>query len=128
MTDGLHALNQQADWVLTEGAGGWFTPLSATQSYADWAEQMRMPVILVVGVKLGCINHALLTVLAIQQAGLTLAGWVANEVTPPGLRQPEYLATLNNLIPAPCLGVLPHLPDPLNQDLSGYLSLPVSAH
>ena len=128
MTDGLHALNQQADWVLTEGAGGWFTPLSATQSYADWAAQMRMPVILVVGVKLGCINHALLTVLAIQQAGLTLAGWVANEVTPPGLRQPEYLATLNNLIPAPCLGVLPHLPDPLNQDLSGYLSLPVSAH
>ena len=128
MTDGLHALNQLADWVLTEGAGGWFTPLSATQSYADWAAQMRMPVILVVGVKLGCINHALLTVLAIQQAGLSLAGWVANEVTPPGLRQPEYLAALNNLIPAPCLGVLPHLQDPLNQDLSGYLSLPVSAH
>ncbi|HCT4930910.1 dethiobiotin synthase [Morganella morganii] len=128
MTDGLHALNQQADWVLTEGAGGWFTPLSATQTYADWAAHVGMPVILVVGVKLGCINHALLTVMAIQQAGLPLAGWVANEVTPPGLRQQAYLATLSNLIPAPCMGVLPHLPDPLNQDLSGYLSLPVSAH
>nr|WP_309297261.1 hypothetical protein [Morganella morganii] len=78
--------------------------------------------------KPGRINHALLTVMAIQQAGLPLAGWVANEVTPPGLRQQAYLATLSNLIPAPCMGVLPHLPDPLNQDLSGYLSLPVSAH
>ena len=122
MTAGLHNLNQQADWVLTEGAGGWFTPLSQTQTFADWAIQMQMPVILVVGVKLGCINHALLTVQAIQQAGLRLAGWVANEVTPPGTYQEQYLETLTRLIPAPGMGLLPHLPDPLQYDLSGYIT------
>ena len=123
MTAGLHNLNQQADWVLTEGAGGWFTPLSQTRTYADWAIQMQMPVILVVGVKLGCINHALLTAQAIQLAGLRLAGWVANEVTPPGTYQAQYLETLTRLIPAPCVGLLPHLPSPLQYDLSGYMNI-----
>lgn len=123
ITAGLHNLSQQADWVLTEGAGGWFTPLSQTQTYADWVIQMQMPVILVVGVKLGCINHALLTAQAIQQAGLRLAGWVANEVIPPGPYQAQYLETLTRLIPAPCMGLLPHLPDPLQHDLSGYMNI-----
>lgn len=70
--------------MLVEGAGGWLTPLSPTLSFADWVQTEQLPVILVVGVKLGCINHALLTAQAIRQAGLTLVGWVANDVTPPG--------------------------------------------
>ncbi|ELY6224042.1 ATP-dependent dethiobiotin synthetase BioD [Cronobacter muytjensii] len=109
MSAGLHALEQQADWVLVEGAGGWFTPLTDDATFADWAQQERLPVILVVGVKLGCINHALLTAQAVQAAGLRLAGWVANDVQPPGRRHQDYLATLQRLLPAPMLGEIPWL-------------------
>ncbi len=109
MSSGLRALEQQADWVLVEGAGGWFTPLSDTFTFADWVTQEQLPVILVVGVKLGCINHAMLTAQAIQHAGLTLAGWVANDVTPPGKRHAEYMTTLTRMIPAPLLGESPGL-------------------
>lgn len=109
MSAGLRGLEQQADWVLVEGAGGWFTPLSDTFTFADWVTQEQLPVILVVGVKLGCINHAMLTAQAIQHAGLTLAGWVANDVTPPGKRHAEYMTTLTRMIPAPLLGEIPGL-------------------
>lgn len=109
MSEGLHALVQQAEWVLTEGAGGWFTPLSERLTFADWVQAERLPVILVVGVKLGCINHALLTAQAVRQAGLPLAGWIANDVVPPGRRHAEYLATLGRMMPAPCLGEIPWL-------------------
>jgi dethiobiotin synthetase len=95
--------------VLVEGAGGWFTPLSASYTFADWVQTERLPVILVVGVKLGCINHALLTAQAVQQAGLHLAGWIANDVIPPGKRHAEYLATLTRMLPAPLLGEIPYL-------------------
>ncbi|OVZ84498.1 dethiobiotin synthase [Yersinia kristensenii] len=110
LSEGLRQLEQSADWILVEGAGGWFTPLSAQVTFADWVQQEQLPVIMVVGVKLGCINHALLTALAIQQAGLPLVGWVANEVMPAGKRQTEYMATLTQMISAPLLGVIPHLP------------------
>ncbi|ALB62142.1 Dethiobiotin synthetase [Cronobacter condimenti 1330] len=109
MSAGLRKLEQQADWVLVEGAGGWFTPLTDHATFADWAQQEQLPVILVVGVKLGCINHALLTAQAVQAAGLRLAGWVANDVQPPGRRHAEYLATLSRLLPAPMLGEIPWL-------------------
>ena len=78
LSAGLRTLERQADWVLVEGAGGWFTPLSDTQTFADWVQAEQLPVILVVGVKLGCINHAMLTAQAVQQApdviGLRLRG------------------------------------------------------
>lgn len=106
---GLRAMEARADWVLVEGAGGWFTPLSKTLTFADWVQAERLPVILVVGVKLGCINHAMLTAQAVRQAGLPLAGWVANDVQPPGQRHAEYLATLRRMLPAPCLGEIPWL-------------------
>lgn len=109
MSAGLRALEKQADWVLVEGAGGWLTPLSPTLSFADWVQTEQLPVILVVGVKLGCINHALLTAQAIRQAGLTLVGWVANDVTPPGKRHAEYMATLRRTLAAPLLGEIPWL-------------------
>lgn len=76
LSSGLRELEGLADWVLVEGAGGWFTPLSDSLTFADWAQAEQLPVILVVGVKLGCINHAMLTAQAVRQAGLPLAGWI----------------------------------------------------
>lgn len=133
LSQGLRQLEQTADWILVEGAGGWFTPLSSQATFADWVQQEQLPVIMVVGVKLGCINHALLTALAIRQAGLKLAGWVANEVIPAGARQGEYLATLTQKIDAPLLGVIPHLTDlavytaAQRRDLGGYLDIALLA-
>ena len=126
MSAGLRALEQQADWVLVEGAGGWFTPLSDTQTFADWVQAEQLPVILVVGVKLGCINHAMLTAQAVQQAGLRLAGWIANDVVAPGKRHQAYLATLRRVLPAPCLGEIPWLADGAeNAEIGRYLDLSV---
>lgn len=124
MSAGLRALESRADWVLVEGAGGWFTPLSEEQTFADWAQAERFPVILVVGVKLGCINHAMLTAQAVQQAGLPLAGWIANDVVAPGKRHQEYLVTLRRVLPAPFLGEIPWLAEGAeNADTGRYLDL-----
>lgn len=124
LSAGLHALSQKAEWVLVEGAGGWYTPLSSTYTFADWVQAERLPVILVVGVKLGCINHAVLTAQAIQQAGLTLAGWVANDVIAPGKRHAVYMATLTRMLPAPLLGEIPYLTQgPERAEPGQYLSL-----
>lgn len=124
MSAGLRVLEHQAEWVLVEGAGGWFTPLSDSFTFADWVTQEQLPVILVVGVKLGCINHAMLTAQTVQQAGLTLAGWVANDVTPQGKRHSEYMATLTRMIPAPLLGEIPWIQENPESALTGkYINL-----
>jgi len=126
LSAGLRKLEAQADWVLVEGAGGWYTPLSPTLTLADWVKGEQLPVILVVGVKLGCINHAVLTAQAVQQAGLRLAGWIANDVTPPGRRHAEYLSTLKRMIPAPMLGEIPWLGDEItDKPLGQYLDLSI---
>ena len=75
---------QRPDFTVVEGAGGWRVPLNDRETFADLAKVMQLPVVLVVGVDLGCINHALLTAEAIQRDGLILAGWVANQVVPGG--------------------------------------------
>lgn len=125
MSSGLAALEPLADWILVEGAGGWYTPLSATHTYADWVSSEQLPVILVVGVKLGCINHAMLTADAVRARGLRLAGWIANTVVPPGNRYQEYLTSLQQRLPAPCLGTIPYLTGAQQQDSCGqYLTLP----
>lgn len=124
MSDGLRRLEAQADWILVEGAGGWYTPLSAHLTFADWVQQEQLPVILVVGMKLGCINHALLTAQAVKQAGLPLAGWIANDVQRPGKHHQPYLATLQRMIDAPMLGEIPWLGDTVaEQALGQYLDL-----
>lgn len=124
LSAGMRELETLAEWVLVEGAGGWFTPLSATLSFADWVRDERLPVILVVGIKLGCINHALLTAQAVRQAGLPLVGWIANDIQPPGKRHAEYLATLNDRLAAPLLGEIPWLADASRrEDLGQYLDL-----
>ncbi len=104
--------------MLVEGAGGWLAPLNETASMADLASALGFPVILVVGMRLGCINHALLTVQAIAAQGVPLAGWIANQVDPAMSRYPENLATLQQRIAAPLLGEIRHSPQALTQRLS----------
>ena len=99
-------LTKLAEVVIVEGAGGFFVPINATQTLADVAVQLQIPIILVIGIKLGCINHALLTVDAIQARGLILAGWVANQIEPEMPMFEENLSSLTQRIAAPCLGVV----------------------
>jgi len=123
---GLITLQQQADWVLVEGAGGWFTPLSDQLHYGDWVVAQQLPVILVVGMKLGCINHALLTQAAIKQAGLNLVGWVANSLSVAPHEYDAYRAYLVDQIDAPLLGEIPFLSHAeQHEDLGHYLTLPL---
>ncbi|WP_176514871.1 MULTISPECIES: dethiobiotin synthase [Pseudomonas] len=104
-----HVLDQGADFTLVEGAGGWRVPLSDHANLSDLAVALKLPVILVVGVRLGCINHALLSAEAIARDGLQLAGWVANIIEPRTSRLEENLASLAERLPAPCLGRVPRL-------------------
>lgn len=102
-------LSSLTDRVIVEGVGGWRVPLSEDGDLSDLALALGLPVILVVGMKLGCINHALLTVESILGKGLTLAGWVANIVDPNMLELDANLTTLRESIHAPCIGVVPHM-------------------
>ena len=125
MTAGLQHLQTKADWIIVEGAGGWFTPLGDDFLYSDWVVSEQLPVILVVGMKLGCINHALLTAQAIQASGRELAGWIASNVHPPQYRHQPYLQTLMHYLPAPMLGEIPHFTDERALMSCGrYLDLP----
>ena len=117
------AIKSQADAVVVEGAGGWLVPLNEKETLADLAKTLQLPVVLVVAIKLGCINHALLTVQAIANSGLMLAGWVANDF----LQDDQSTAIIRSLtqrIDSPCLGVVPKLKD--GEDASAYLNLTLS--
>lgn len=122
--DAFAALRARADVVLVEGVGGFRVPLGDGYDTADLARDMALPVILVVGMRLGCINHALLTVEAIAARGLPLAGWVANQVDPAMLRFDENLAALTARLPAPLLGVTPFQADGDAAGAAGGLRLP----
>ncbi|MBR7780578.1 dethiobiotin synthase [Undibacterium sp. LFS511W] len=100
-----------ADAVMVEGVGGFHVPLLDDLSTADLAQQLNLPVILVVGMRLGCINHALLTAEAIAARGLRLAGWVANTVDTAMLFQAENIEALQKRIHVPMLGHIPRLHD-----------------
>lgn len=106
ITQAYQQLTALAEVVIVEGAGGFFVPINQTQTLADLALQLNIPIILVVGMRLGCINHALLTVAAIEARGLMLAGWVANEVDSNMLMFEENLTSLQQRIAAPCLSVV----------------------
>jgi len=96
-----------AEYVIVEGAGGWLAPISATETMEAVAVALNLPVILVVGLRLGCLNHALLTAAAVRATGLQLAHWVANEVEPQFERREENIARLSAAL-GPALGVIPH--------------------
>jgi len=99
----------QSDCVVVEGVGGWLVPLAPHFTLADLVVELDLPVIMVVGMRLGCINHALLTAEAIIQRGLVLSGWVANQIDPHFSCLSENLSALERRIPAPCIGVLPYI-------------------
>ncbi len=106
------ALAQRADAVVVEGAGGFAVPLNEGEDFGDLARLLGLPVVLTVGLRLGCINHALLTQEAILARGLVLAGWVANRIDPAMAACDENLATLAARMRAPLLGVVPYLAEP----------------
>lgn len=105
-----------ADVTVVEGAGGWRVPLNPSETMADLARVLQLPVIMVVGIRLGCINHALLTAEAIIRDGLPLVGWVANTLDAQMPCQQENILALTQRLPAPCLGVIPFLGQPATPD------------
>lgn len=111
MVDAFQQLSTQADVVIVEGVGGFCVPLGDGIDTADLAQRLGLPVILVVGMRLGCLNHALLTTEAIKTRGLKLAGWIANQVDPEMTAFDENSQALKNRLDAPCLGVVPWLKD-----------------
>jgi dethiobiotin synthetase len=106
------ALRASADIVIAEGAGGFLVPLDAHRSCAELPALLRMEVILVVGLRLGCLNHALLTADAIAARGLVLASWVGNGIVAEFSRREANVATLAARLPAPCLGIVPWMHEP----------------
>lgn len=101
-------VENKADCVVVEGAGGWAVPLNASESFADLPSVLDLPVILVVGMKLGCINHAVLTEMAIRQAGCRFIGWIANEIDPHFAELEENVETLKNQLTTPFMGMMNH--------------------
>ncbi len=102
-------LTDRADFVVVEGVGGWMVPLGRRLMLADLPKRLKLPVILVVGLRLGCINHALLSARAIADDGLRLCGWIGSCVQPAMRSQKENIETLTSRLSAPCLGIIPPL-------------------
>jgi dethiobiotin synthetase len=100
----------QSDATIIEGAGGWLAPLDTELTFADLAVRWQLDVVLVVGLRLGCLNHALLTAESIDRRGLRLCGWIGNSVDPVFERRDENLAALGTRIAAPCIGTYPYSP------------------
>ncbi len=113
-----------SDVVVVEGVGGWAAPLSATLDQADLARALDLPVVLVVGMRLGCLNHARLSAAAIAADGLQCVGWVANEVDPDMARRDENFALLTARLPMPCWGRIPYQPDADPATRAAHLRLP----
>lgn len=103
---------ERAEFCVVEGAGGWQVPLNDSETMADIATGIGAPVVLVVGMRLGCINHSLLSVAAIDAAGLQLAGWVANHIDADMAVAAENVTALEERIAAPLLGVVPVIENP----------------
>lgn len=122
--DSFRKLQEQADAIVVEGAGGFLLPLGESFDGGELARMLGLPLVLVVGMRLGCINHSLLTQEAIAARGLNLAGWVANRVDPEMSCFEENLATLKQHLHAPLLGVLPFLAEPTPAGAARFLSLP----
>ncbi len=123
LTSAYAEIEQQSDVVVVEGAGGWLVPINAQQTLADFAEALRLPVVLVVGLRLGCLNHALLTVRAIQSQGLRLAGWVANDIISDSQHMDDNVQSLVERIDAPLLGRAPFIPQASAQVTATYLNV-----
>ncbi|MFC0679756.1 dethiobiotin synthase [Lysobacter korlensis] len=122
--DAYARLCARAEAVVVEGVGGWAAPLSATLDQIDLVRALDLPVVLVVGLRLGCINHARLTARAIEADGARLIGWIASEVDPGMARIDDNFRMLHERLPAPCWGRLPHRPRPDPAELAAGLRIP----
>lgn len=118
-------LAAQAEALVVEGVGGWAAPLSFSLMQADLVRALELSVVLVVGLRLGCLSHALLSARTILADGLPLAGWIASHVDPAMERVEDNLAMLRERMPAPCWGVLPHAQHPDPVQLASRLRIPV---
>lgn len=124
ITASFQSACSQADLVLVEGVGGIYAPLSDTLMQPDLIRALDIPVILVVGLRLGCLNHALLTAAALAKEGCRLAGWVGNHIDPDFQAQTDNIATLRQRLRAPCLGILPFDPLATPSTLAAAVNLP----
>lgn len=127
IVDAYARLAQQSEALVVEGVGGWEAPLSARLMQVDVVRALQLPVLLVVGLRLGCLNHALLSARAIVADGVHLAGWIASHVDPSMERVEDNLTMLQQRLPAPCWGVLPHAPNGDPAQLAARLRIPTLA-
>lgn len=123
IADCLQRLKNMADLVIVEGIGGFRVPLNEAEDAADMASLLGLPVILVVGLRLGCLNHALLTAEAIERRGLRFAGWIANRIDPAMTHMESNLDTLRERLRAPCLGVVPLIVPPEAEQAAPFLEV-----
>lgn len=121
LLDTYRRVCERGDAVVVEGVGGWQVPLAERLSLPELALALALPVVMVVGMRLGCLNHAFLTARAIRADGLRLAGWIANQVESEFPRADENLATLREGLPAPLLGTVPYMAVPENGLVDKYL-------
>lgn len=122
--DSFRTAMSDADLVLVEGVGGLYAPLSDALSQPDLIRALDLPVILVIGLRLGCLNHALLTLEALRQEGCRLSGWVGNRIDPAFAAPEDNIATLQERMNAPCLGILPFAPAASPAQLASAVTLP----
>lgn len=116
------ALAARSDALVVEGVGGWQVPLAEGFDVPDLARRLGLAVVLVVGLRLGCINHARLSAESIRAAGCRLVGWVGNVATSEAMaRQAENIDTLDRLLPVPCWGIVPYLDEPAPARVAEYL-------
>ncbi len=116
-------IQQLSDVVLAEGAGGWLVPLNAEYSVGDIAVRIGLPVVIVVGLKLGCINHARLTLAAVRASGCTVAGWIGSMLDEQQPYVDDNIATLKQYLQVPCLGIVPFLADKSPAEVAAYLQI-----
>lgn len=124
LNDAYARLAAQADAIVVEGVGGWAAPLDEGLEQSDLARNLDLSVVLVVGLRLGCLSHARLTARAIEHDGLSLAGWIGNSVDPAFAERDQYVDLLREALPSPCLGLLPHTESPDAAAMASFLSLP----
>ncbi|EGI27814.1 putative dethiobiotin synthetase (Dethiobiotin synthase)(DTB synthetase) (DTBS) [Escherichia coli TA206] len=123
ISNGLANLTDKVDHVVVEGTGGWRSLMNDLRPLSEWVVQEQLPVLMVVGIQEGCINHALLTAQAIANDGLPLIGWVANRINPGLAHYAEIIDVLGKKLPAPLIGELPYLPRAEQRELGQYIRL-----
>lgn len=126
LSDGLSVLDKQFDCVAVEGCSGWHSLMNDLHPLSEWVKHEQLPVIMVVGIQDGCINHAQLTAQAIAQDGLPLIGWVANRINPCMANYASIIDALTEVLPCPLLGEIPYLCKPEARDLGQYIDLSVA--